>query len=143
MTDDDVRRHLESLLREFGEVSKLQVRHDERITEGTEDRREMRRSMEKLEARSMQKMEKLEIELLAAIGRSEKRTRDLVTDVKESCDKGWSEFQTWVNKYEDDKKTDRQHGLARWMLVVGVVSAIIAAIACIVGLLAFLTGAAA
>lgn len=131
MTDDDVRRHLESLLREFGEVSKLQIRHDERIAEATADRHDMRRSMEKLE-----------VELLAAIGRSEQRTISRINTVKESCDKGWSEMAKWVEKYEVDKKADRQHGLARWMLVVGVVSAIIAAVACIVGLLAFLAGAA-
>lgn len=135
---DDVQRHLESLLREFGEVSKLQVRHDERIREATADREEIRESIAKME-----------LELKAAIGRSEKRTRDLVTTVKASCDKGWSDMATWVQNFEQrerDKldRADEQAYTSKWQrrgLALGIASAVIAALGVIIALVGLLLGA--
>jgi hypothetical protein len=137
MTDEDVHRHLESLLREFGEVSKLQVRHDERIREATEDREEMRRSMESLG-----------VELRAAIGRSEQRTIDRINTVKDSCDKGWADMARWVKEYERDEREKRlrasdQAFMSKWQrraLAIGVVSAVLAALGVIVAIASQLVG---
>jgi hypothetical protein len=140
MSDDLAGRHVDSLLRSYGEVSKLQAEQGVEIRTLGERAAEDRRDMEQMETR-----------LLAAIGRSEQRQRDLVKSVKESCDAGWESWEKWIAKYERDRKAekeaekadrqaDRQYGLARWMLVLGVISAIVAAITCVVGLAAFLTG---
>lgn len=141
MADDELerlRRHHESLLQEYGELMRTQVRHDERINKGSEERGEIRAAMEKME-----------LELLAAIGRSEQRQRDLVTSVKASCDKGWADMATWVANFERDQKVARDRAddrayTAKWQgraMAVGVASAVIAALGVIVALVALLLGA--
>lgn len=121
MADDELerlRRQYESLQREYGELLVTQTRHDERIDRGSEERGEIRDAMEKME-----------LELLAAIGRSEKRQRDLVTSVKESCDRGWEQYRK--DREEALKRSDRNKASSR-MIVVAVIAGSATVLAAIV-----------
>lgn len=85
MADDELRRlerHLESLLKEYGVLKVEQIRHEERIAEGKDDRAEIR-----------SELAKLEVELLAAMGRQEQRMREHVERVGRECHGFWNEYR--------------------------------------------------
>lgn len=101
MGDDDVRRlerHLESLLAEYGVLKVQQIRHEERIDEAKSDRTEIR-----VELRT------LETELLAAIGRSEQRTREHIDRVNESCQSFRSEYRRDREKASERLAQEREN----------------------------------
>lgn len=100
MSDDDyqrLERHYESLLKEYGVLKVEQIRHDERILEGKDDRAEIRREIGKLEG-----------ELLAAIQRSEKRTREHIERADKSCHEFRAEYRRDRDRASERREQERE-----------------------------------
>lgn len=99
-SDDDLRRlerHVDSLLQEFGVLKVEQIRHEERINDGRDDRVEIRAELAKLE-----------VELLAAIGRSEERTREHIGRVAVECHGFWAEYRRDREKALERREHERE-----------------------------------
>lgn len=93
MGDEDVtrlERQIDGLLGQYGALMQTQIRHDERIDEAKTDRAEIRSELAKVEQ-----------QLLAALGRSEQRTREHIERVDKSC-------QDFREEYRRDRAEARK-----------------------------------
>lgn len=98
--DDDLRRlerHLESLLQEYGVLKVEQGRHDERINDAKDDRAAIR-----------VELGKLEVELLAALQRSEQRTREHIARVGKECQGFWDEYRRDRERALERREQERE-----------------------------------
>jgi hypothetical protein len=134
---DRIDRRVEGLYVSYGALEKAQAVTDERVDTNADNISAIRADMKELRT-----------DMLAAVGRSEQRTRDLVTGVKASCDKGWAEINTWVEQYERDEKAKRERDadraerslVSRRQVTIGVIALVLTALGMIMTLLIVLLG---
>lgn len=117
-------RHVESLLREYGELSRVQAEQAVEIRHASEDRDDIRDEMEKMEKR-----------LLKAMADSEKRMVKTITEVDVGCKAFRAEYR--ADRKEALERSDRARASSRTIVVAviagscTVLAAIVAAAATI------------
>lgn len=129
MSTDDVERlerQIDGLLSSYGALMQTQTRHDERIDRAAADREAIR-----------QELKELEQQLLAAIGRSEQRTRERIEMVGKECHGFWAEYRTdrekALERSERSKVSNRTLAIGAGAAVISACGVIVALISVIVG----------